>query len=911
MKENLREKFKEAARIYAQSAAIQYKKENAWKDISYCEFADEAEFLAGWLLQEGIGKGDNIALMLHNRPEWPLIFFAVVTIGAVAVPLNPESSEQELETILRDAQCKALFTSRELLSKNAHLAERLSLKRIISVDSEEFIGAVKVSERIADREIEISPRDAACILYTSGTTDQPKGVTLSHKNLLSNCESLGGLHLFKPAHSIFSILPLHHAYPLTVTMFLPLFNGGKIIYPGTLKGEELIKSMQETNPDFFVAVPGVFYLFYQRIREHILKLPAALRVLFWVMIELLYRLRNRTGVNLARFLLRSVHKKFGKSLCLFVSGGAKLSEDVAKTLFKWGFTILEGYGLTETSPVLTMTPLRKPKIGSVGVPIPGVEVKIKEKDKDGIGEILARGANVMEGYYRREDLTAQVIKDGWFYTGDLGYLDNEGYLFLTGRLKEIIVLSSGLNIYPEEIEEVYSKHVPVKEMCVFEVPAQRDAGRSLILWTVIVPDTEFFRRYGGVNIRSVIKERLANVSKTLPSYKRIMGFSITLEKLPRTLLGKIKRFAVKEIYTPGILQEEEYAAPHKELSQEELTIMEWESSKKIIEYFQAKAGVKKKISLNDLLELDLGIDSLGRVELASALEEIFKIKVDYEIVGNAFTVKELITGIESLLKEEKEILAVDEKEITSESEYWKKMIQILPQEEDLKNIDLHPDFGARLFTFIFAHMLYILFKIFYNLKVEGKRNIPGEGPYILYVNHTSYFDGVLIAAALPFPLHLDTFFLGLRVYFDFPILRSLVKAGRIIPLDFCLRPLEAIRSCYYVLQHKKNLCIFPEGMRSLNGTINEFKRGFGILAKESKTKLVPVFLEGAYLAWPRTSKFPKRHPIMVRFGKPLNSEEVEAKGYISGAQDSYSAFLIGARNALISLKDGKGIERDI
>jgi len=235
------------------------------------------------------------------------------------------------------------------------------------------------------------------------------------------------------------------------------------------------------------------------------------------------------------------------------------------------------------------------------------------------------------------------------------------------------------------------------------------------------------------------------------------------------------------------------------------------------------------------------------------------------------------------------------------------MIQILPEKEDLEKIDLTPGLGAKLFTFLFTHMLYIFFKIFYNLKVEGKSNVPGEGPYILYVNHASYFDGVIVAASLPYPLHLDLFFLGLRVFFDFPILRNLVKVGRIIPLDFCLHPLEAIRSCYYVVQNGKNLCIFPEGMRSLNGTIIEFKKGFGILAKESKAKLVPVFLEETHKAWPRTSKFPKLHPVKVKFGKVLDPEDVEKDGYKSGARDPYSALLIGARNALINLKEGKAI----
>jgi len=263
------------------------------------------------------------------------------------------------------------------------------------------------------------------------------------------------------------------------------------------------------------------------------------------MSNFLIELQLETGMNPAKHFLRSVHGRFGSKMRLFLSGGAKLDEGVSENLFKYGFTILEGYGLTETAPALTFNPIGKTKFGSAGIPVPDVEIKVIDKNTEGVGEVVARGPNIMKGYYKKEKETLEVIKDGWLHTGDLGYVDDDGYLFLTGRKKEVIVLSSGLNVYPEEIEEAYLREAPVEEMCVFEAPMDKQK-ETMILWAEMVPDLEFFKKYGEVNLQAVIKERVDNVSRTLPAHKRLMGFTITLDKLPRTLLGKIKRCQVKE-----------------------------------------------------------------------------------------------------------------------------------------------------------------------------------------------------------------------------------------------------------------------------------------------------------------------------------------------------------------------------
>ncbi|MCK4851810.1 MAG: AMP-binding protein, partial [Candidatus Omnitrophica bacterium] len=428
MARNLRVGFEEAASEYPDKIIIKYKEDTEWTGVSYNDFRDRARSLSAFLLEEKVEKNDKIAVLMENRPEWPLVFFAVVSAGAVSVPVDPGSAAEEIENILKDSECRFAFVGESSVALMEEMRRRCpSIEKVISVDSDAFKDAAsRPSERAVD--VEIDAGDPACILYTSGTTAEPKGVVLSHNNLLANCGSIHKSGMITQKDTVVSVLPLHHAYPLTATMILPLLYGGGIIYPGSMRGEVLMEAMREAGATVFVAVPQIFYSFYQKITETIKKIPFPFSLLFRSAVGFLYRIRERTGMNLARYFLYGIHRKFGRSMRVFISGGAKLDEDVEEALLRFGFTILEGYGLTETSPVLTYSPFKRPKIGSVGVPVPDVELKIADKNEEGIGEVMARGPNIMEGYYRREALTAQVIKDGWLHTGDLGYIDEDGYL---------------------------------------------------------------------------------------------------------------------------------------------------------------------------------------------------------------------------------------------------------------------------------------------------------------------------------------------------------------------------------------------------------------------------------------------------------------------------------------------------
>ena len=879
MSENtLHKKLEELVSQFPERIAVQMKREDGYRTYTYKEFYNTSQAITHFLITSGIKKGDRIAIVLENRPEWGMIYFAILFAGGIAVPVDPQSNQEETNFILSDSESKVVFTSSEHLP----LFKSAPLEKLVVLDSPDFskiTSASPLSEAKPHSKSlpEVFPQDLASILYTSGTTGKPKGVMLSHKNFYSNFQSIDKLKLFLDRDNILSILPLHHSYPFMVTLIVPLFCRSRITYIPTLKSDELLACMRESGVTILVGVPQLFYMFYRNIITKIKGIPFLLRLFA------------------SRLIFAKIRRNFGKKLRFFACGGAKLDPGAARFLAKLGFTILEGYGLTETSPVVTFNPLSKQKIGSVGRVIPDVELKIAQPDEKGIGEVLIRGANVMRGYYKREEETKSVLKNDWFYSGDLGYLDKQGYLFLAGRKKELIILSSGKNISPEEVETHYARSPFVKEVCVLAV-GEREEEK---LGGVIVPDLDYCRKIGGVNIYDRIKWNLENLSGQLPAYKRIMGFIVVQGELPHTRLGKIKRFAVKEKYW------EELRGAQSEKSK--VRISPTDADRKLLSSEPGKGiiGVlnkiaKREVGLDEHLELDLGIDSLGRVELMAGLEKVLKINLPDSSLAGLFTIRELIFQIEKLLLEKG---VGDEKilPLQSEAAFWNELLQRAPSKDTIQKINLSPNWIARSFTLISSGILYLIFKIFWRLKILGRENIPKKGRFIFCPNHGSFLDGPLLLASVPVGIKKSLHILGLRAYFEVPLIRNMLRLIRVIPIDPTVQLVDAMQACAYIIRNDKLACIFPEGVRSPDGGVKEFKKGIGILAKELNLQLVPVYISGSYKSWPRTKRFPKPQPIKIIFGRPFNSEELKRQGWNLGAKDDYEAITLGIRNEVIKL----------
>lgn len=831
----LADKLIELATHHPHHTVMQTKTSTKYIRFTYQDIYSKAQKIAE-LLQDKftVKAGDRVAIILENTPQWSMTYFGIMLLDAVAVPIDPQATTKDKQYCLEHSGAKVVF------------------------DPE--------PRKLAPQTIK--PLDGiASILYTSGTTGVPKGVLLTHENLLSNYQSIAKLKIINSKHNLLSLLPLHHAFPFMVTLLTPLFSKAMITYVADLSSDTILTAMQETGVTALVGVPQLFYLLHNNLEAKLKQVP-------WVVKKFL------------KHLLRAkIHQAFGNKLQFFVSGGAKLDPLVIQFFNKLGFKVLEGYGLSETSPVVSFPPVNKPKIGSVGKAVPDVHIKIDSSDQKGIGEILIAGPNVMRGYYKMPKETNEVLKDGWFYSGDLGFLDAENYLYITGRKKELIVLSSGKNIAPDEVESHYLQSPYIKELCVLAVGGRGEDR----LMAVIVPDLNYFKQKGEIKLYETIKWDLENWLQNYPSYKRIMGFVLAPDELPKTRLGKLKRFAIKDLYQNELLGNGKSKLKPEVIPDIKLTPL----GENILEILQRHLH-NKNIELDDHLEIDLGIDSLSRVELLSVLSRELQIYIPGEIAANIFTVNDLVTNLEKLKDQ-------TDKPVEIEATSWQEILQQQLDTNLIKKIGIKQTWYEKLHFKVISWFGMSLLKIFWRLKGIGIENLPKDRNFILCPNHVSYIDALVVMAAAPKWLRDKTFFLGETSYFEAPVLRNLVRTLKVIPVDAAKNLVGAMQAAAYVLKQNKVVGIFPEGARSIDGKLRQFKKGVGILAKELNVNLVPVYIEGAFESWPRGKKLPRLHKLSVRFGKPCEVTELEAIGAESNVIDPYEAITQGIKNKIIEL----------
>ena len=895
--------FAQVSSQFSDKICLQIKKGSTWERWTYGQTEDLSLRIGAFLIKEGFKKGDFAGLCLENRPEWAIIYLGIMAAGLTCVPLDPQLTEQEIENLINDCSAKIIFVSHAVFQTKNINNIKAGLNKVVILDldieKDNLIGLAQVKTALSEGVAwpEVFCEDIASLIYTSGTTALPKGVMLTHKNFCSDFQSIDKLKLFSDKDTFISILPLHHAYPFMITLIMPLFCRARVTYTASLRSDELLDLMREAKVTVLVGVPQLFSIFYTNILERMKKIPFFFRVLLLGLIEIFWQIRRLSGINLSKLALSKIHRSFGGTLRFFACGGAKLNEEAERYLVRIGFTILQGYGLTETSPVVTFNPLKRQKVGSVGRVIPDVELKINNPDAAGMGEVVIKGPNVMKGYYNRAQETASVLKDGWFCSGDLGYIDKDGYLYITGRKKEVIVLSSGKNIFPEEIESYYAKSPYIKEICVLGIGQTEEEK----LAAVVVPDTEHCRTKGDVDLNSVIKWELEILSERIAPYKRIKGYIITREAMPRTQLGKIKRYEVKSKYRDELMGiKSEGATEEIPTTDEELRLLTFGVGRKIVDALQKSVKLERPIHPDDHIELDLGIDSLGRVELIIALEQALNIRIPNELMAKVFTVKELILEIEKLVPGEgaqREIIPQAKSQTL-----WNEILNKKPTKDIIKKINLVPNRTTILGMLLFAEILHLVFRVIWRLKVLGIENIPRRGKCILCVNHGSYLDAFIVEASMPASLRKGLFFVGFRAYFEQPFIRNIIKYIRVIPIDPGMHFVEAMQASSYVLKSNKMVCIFPEGQRTIDGNVKEFKKGVGILAKELNIPLVPVLITGSYESWPRSRSVPRPHPIKITFGRPFDFDELKKEGLKLGAKDEYEAIALCIRQEVIKLK---------
>ncbi|MCX5749711.1 MAG: AMP-binding protein [Candidatus Saganbacteria bacterium] len=550
--------LKDCADKFGPYVALQMKAENGgYKKITYAELHAAVQDIGFFLLKNRINKGDRIALFCENRPEWPFVYFGITSIGAIVVPLDPKLESGEILNLLENSGALMAFCSDTLLSKLENIKARVpSLKEILNIDKD-LEGILSSSYFDAMPVDRAEPDDIASIIYTSGTTGNPKGVMLSHKNILSNVVEIAPIfHMIGPGDNFLSVLPNYHAFETTAGMFCPIYLGATITYAESLKSYSLIKNMQETKVTVLCAVPLLYKLFLDGIKRQVEEKGGFARVLF-ALLFLLSRLSRLFRANIGRFLFGMVHRTFGGNIKFFVSGGAAIDPDIIKEFDLMGFTILQGYGLTETAPILSACTLDNNVFGSVGKALPGIEIKISNPNSRGIGEITAKGPNIMKGYYKNPEATAEILRNDWFYTGDLGRIDDKGNIYITGRSKDVIVLGSGVNVYPDEVEFILSKSPFIQEICVFggSIRKGAKAGTEEVR-AAVVPNIEkiadwVLKRNSHLTddlISEILGKEIDSYGKLLTEYKRVSKYYVSREELPKTATKKIKRFRVKQTF---------------------------------------------------------------------------------------------------------------------------------------------------------------------------------------------------------------------------------------------------------------------------------------------------------------------------------------------------------------------------
>ncbi len=703
------------------------------------------------------------------------------------------------------------------------------------------------------------PDRVACLILTSGTTGAPKGVPLTHGNLFANVRMVEKTRIYERGDRVFGVLPLHHSYPLMSLVYLPFAFGCTTAFVPDLLPETIGHALSEFNPTLFPGVPSLWEGFHRRIWDGIeQKGRLTARLTRNVLMPFVLSMRLSFGWNPGKGLFPSLHKRFGKSLKVMASGGAALGQGVCRDYWGWGLTLLEGYGLTETAPVLTFNDRKRFRIGSVGPALDGVLLGILPPSPGNVaGEVVAKGLNVAGEYWMDRTRRAPITDgEGWFRTGDLGLLD-DGFLFLKGREKELLVLANGKKIQPDSIE-ILLKDDPLVSEAVLTL-------RNKVPWIVLRPDDEAFRSRQIVQITPALSSSVDRLNRKLPQHSRIGGFSITLEPLPRTRLGKIRRFEI-----PAIVERiESRDRSKKPLREEE----EGEQSRRVLEILREVLGTKGPLSPEDHLEVDLGMDSLSRIELASRLEEAFGETVTEDRWDSVRTVGDLLALSLSMgtgMKGKSTTRFLDAPLSPSE----KERIPVRPTSS-----------GRPPFWFLgLKSVLKAIFGLYFRVRwpkfgknpnggwnyvsAGGMRCEWPTGPSIIVANHESYLDGILLSLALPADLLLNVYFWGYSPLFDKGILKRIRNLGGIVSID----PEEAstgLRVAYHLLKDGDALAIFPEGGRSPDGSMKPFRPGTAFLLSVFPVPVVPVAIHGSFKAYSRYHRFPRPGRIGIRIGDPL------------------------------------------
>jgi long-chain acyl-CoA synthetase len=896
------DRFIECSERWPQNIALEIQRTDGVENYTYTELRRMAESFGKWLVTQGMPPGSRVAILAENHPRWVAGYLGIIAAGGVAVPLDTAYHADQVAKLLKDSGTELLVCDRKHLQTSQEAVAGTTVELLLS----ETIGHVGTATpaRPSGHSPEISthpiadfdsifsqpannfrpvPRqldDIASLLYTSGTTADPKGVMLTHANLLGEADAVFAWADIGPNDAILGVLPLFHVLSQMANLLLPLVAGARAVYLSTLNTTELLRALQERNITAFAVVPQFFNLIHERIFKEIQQKGALMRTAFRILRPVTVFCRG-IGFNPGKIFFGKIHALFGKRMRYLVTGGSRFDPQIARDFYSLGIDVLQAYGLTETTGGAFVNSHEHLVIGSVGKPLKGVEVKIIDVQPSAdeappSGEILLRGPIIMKGYWNRPDATADVLKDGWLYTGDLGYLDESGNLFITGRKKDVIILSNGKNVYPEEIEAHYLQSPFIKEICVM---GKEGADK---LYAVIVPNFEVLRQRKVVNAKEVIRFDVEGLSAKLASTKRISGYEIWQEDLPRTTTRKLKRFEIQKRVQSGKSAEGGEVPSSKPLTSEEKAWLGKPGVERGLKIIRDYATTKPdQIRRGDNLELDLGLDSMRRVELLVALEQELGGDVPESELGGIYTVGELIDSVlESAASGAK---SGQDARPTRAFAGWSAVLREDPTDADTLRIT-KPRRMLDPIVFALSRLINWFWRLVSRIDVQGIENLPRDRAYLLCSNHQSFLDPVILLSMLPYRALNRMFAVGTSEIFGSGLMRQIARLLKVVVVDPDANLVPAMRAGAYGLRNGLALVLYPEGERSIDGTPRIFKKGAAILSTHLQVPIVPVAIDGFFEAWPRNQRLQKFAPLKIRIGKPLQpppesqaSEETYAK----------------------------------
>ena len=826
--QNLGEFLKEHSRVHKNSIAYEIKRGFRTQRFTFRQVHDLALKTATFLKLKGLKKGDKVAIWSGNCPEYPILFFGSWLLGVIAVPIDLRTTEETLRVFLTKASCKAGFKSKFIPGDFGKLIKE-------SFYLEDLVAIVKDFPNLPNLP-NIQSNDLAEIAFTSGTTGTPKGVVLTHGNFLSNIGALTQTFPFKKEYRTLSLLPLSHAFEQTVD-FLALYKVGiKVTYLERINRLTIIKALRKNKITSVALVPQALSLLINGIEKQVEKQGK----------ESLWKILNKIApffpIFARRLIFRQVHKELGGNLKFFGCGSAPLNLKLAQKWENLGIEVFEGYGASETTAILTINTPSEKKLGSVGKALPDIKLRIDTDVRSqptpgvkyvqtpgSVGEILAKGPNISFGYFEDEKKTKSSFVEGWYHTGDVGELDNDGFLYITGRVAFRIVLANGQKVYPEDIEKKLNAHPLVVESCVIGV--RKEEG-EIVHAVVITKD------------RSRLSEIIKNVNQKLSSHEQIMEYSLWKEDdFPRTPLLKIDRKKVTSILA---------SHPESRYNRDEGSHGQIQTQDKLISLIsQVTKTSQSKIKENLSLATDLKLDSLQRVELLSLIEQDFGVAIPETSINPQTTVENLRT----LIKESP--IVAEETKIT-EWNYGRTT--------------------AKIRNFLQDFFAFPLHALFAPLKIMGGENLRNiHLPCIFYFNHIGVMDGLCVLRVLPKEIR-EKLVIAVNsdIWLDYR--KNWVQfLGGGFPFDKKKKVKASLELTGEFLDKGFSVLLAPEGTFSKDGRLLKFKPGIGFMAVEMQVPVVPIKIDPSYHNifppmgggfWENIPKTRKR--IWIKIGKSMS-----------------------------------------